>query len=226
MPSPSGTLLARFLTSEADADGYDGLRLVRLPFVPEISLHLADDAIVLEARLEIQSGMTFHPFWTNAWAGGQAVARYVLDHPELVAGRRVLDVACGGGVAAIAAARAGAAVVTANDIDPYACAAAAMNADANAVSLRLLEGDLLGGDGGDAEVILVGDAFYDRDLAARMTVFLRRATARGATVLVGDPGRGHVPEHWLQVLRAYRITGLGAAQDAGITEVSVLGSVR
>ncbi|WP_436530852.1 class I SAM-dependent methyltransferase [Actinoplanes sp. HUAS TT8] len=224
MPRLSGTSLARFLTS--GSGDYDGLRLVRLPFVPELRLYLADDAIVLQARLEIEADTTFHPFWTNAWAGGQALARYLLDHPDLVAGRRVLDVACGGGVAGIAAARAGAGAVTANDIDPYACAAAAMNADVNAVNLRLLEGDLLGGDGGDAEVVLVGDAFYDRDLATRMTGFLRRATARGATVLVGDPGRGHVPEQWLQVLRSYRITGLGAAEDSGITEVSVLGSVR
>ncbi|MFI1989039.1 class I SAM-dependent methyltransferase [Actinoplanes sp. NPDC020271] len=216
--------LSRFLTTSPE--DYDGLRLVRLPFVPEVRLHLADDAIVLEARLEIQSGMTFHPFWANAWAGGQALARYVLDRPELVTGRRVLDVACGGGVAAIAAARAGAAHVTANDIDPYACAAAALNAGVNAVTLDLVEGDLLDGDGGDAEVVLVGDAYYDSGLAARMTVFLRRVSARGATVLVGDPGRGHVPENWLHLLRTYRISGLGAAQDAGITEVSVLGSVR
>lgn len=227
MPRPSGSLFARFLTPAADdAFNYDGLRLVRLPFVPELRLHLADDAIVLQARLEIQAGTTFHPFWMNAWAGGQALARYVLDHPDVVAGRRVLDVACGCGVAGIAAARAGAESVTANDIDPYACAAAGMNAETNAVTLRLVEGDLLDGDGGDAEVVLVGDVFYDRDLAARMTGFLRRVTARGATVLVGDPGRGLVPDHWLQQLRSYRISGLGAAQDATITEVSVLGSAR
>ncbi len=224
MPQLSGAPLARFLTS--GAENYDGLRLVRLPFVPELRMHLADDAIVLQARLEIEADTTFYPFWTNAWAGGQALARYVLDHPELVTGRRVLDVACGGGVVAIAAARAGAAEVTANDIDPYACAATAMNADVNAVTLRLVEGDLLGGDGGDAEVVLVGDAFYDSNLATRMASFLRRVTDRGATVLVGDPGRGHVPEHWLRVLRSYRITGLGAAEDSGITEVSVLGSAR
>ncbi|BCY12066.1 methyltransferase [Actinoplanes sp. L3-i22] len=225
MPRTSGTQLERFLATSSD-DGYDGLRLVRLPFVPELLMHLADDAIVLQARLEIQAGTTFYPFWTNAWAGGQALARYVLDHPDLVTGRRVLDVACGCGVAGIAAAKAGAASVTSNDIDPFACAAAGMNADVNGVGLRLVEGDLLDGDGGDAEVVLVGDVFYDRDLAARMAGFLRRAMARGAAVLVGDPGRGHVPEHWLQLLRSYRITGLGAAEDSGITEVSVLGSVR
>ncbi|AEV85558.1 hypothetical protein ACWT_4536 [Actinoplanes sp. SE50] len=223
MPGATGLPLAPFLASRAD--NYDGLRLVRPSFVPELVLHLADDAIVLEARLEAQAGTSYHPFWTNAWAGGQALARYVLDHPRLVAGRRVLDVACGGGVAAIAAAKAGAASVTGNDIDPYACAAAAMNADANRVRLATVEGDLLGGDAGDAEVVLVGDAFYDSALADRMGAFLRRAADRGAEILVGDPGRGHVPA-WLRELTTYRISGLGAAQDAAITEVSVLGVLR
>ncbi|WP_407653718.1 class I SAM-dependent methyltransferase [Actinoplanes oblitus] len=208
------------------ADGYDGLRLVTPPFLPELRLHLADDAIVLQARLESQTGAGLTPFWTSAWAGGQALARYLLDHPQSVRGLRVLDVACGGGVAAIAAAKAGAAEVTANDIDPYALAAAAMNADANAVPLRLVEGDLLDGDGGDAEVVLVGDGLYDRDLAARMLTFLLRVTARGGRILVGDPGRGHLPDWWLPVLTSYRISGLGAAQDAAITEVTVLGTVR
>ncbi|GAA2702147.1 50S ribosomal protein L11 methyltransferase [Actinoplanes palleronii] len=217
-------MLEPFLASRAD--GYDGLRLVRPPFLPELLLHLADDAIVMHARLESQVGPGFHPFWTNAWAGGQALARYVLDHPYEVAGRRVLDVACGGGVVAIAAAQSGAMTVAANDIDPYALAAAAMNADVNRVNLRMVEGDLLDGDGGDAEVILVGDAFYDTDMANRMHGFLRRATGRGARVLVGDPGRGHVPDRWLAVLTSYRISMLGAAEDSGITEVSVLGSVR
>ncbi|BCJ39938.1 50S ribosomal protein L11 methyltransferase [Actinoplanes ianthinogenes] len=224
MPTLHESVLTPFVASHPE--GYDGLRLVRPPFLPELRLHLADDAIVLQARLESQVGPGHTPFWTNAWAGGQALARYVLDHPGLVAGRRVLDVACGGGVAAIAAARSGAAEVTANDIDPYALAAAAMNADANTVTLRLVEGDLLDGDGGDAEVVLVGDGLYDRDLAARMLAFLLRVTARGARVLVGDPGRGHLPDWWLPVLASYRIAGLGAAQDAGITEVAVLGVTR
>lgn len=221
MPTPTGTLLAPFVASRAD--GFDGLRLVRLPFVPEIRLHLADDAIVLRARLEAQAGPGLTPFWASAWAGGQALARYVLDHPQVVAGRRVLDVASGSGLVAIAAAKAGAAEVTANDIDPYALAAVAINATANAVTVAVSEGDLLVGDGGDADVILAGDAFYDAELAARMLGFLRRAAARGAGVLVGDPGRGHLPHWWLKVLTGYRVRGLGAAEDAELTEVSVLG---
>jgi predicted nicotinamide N-methyase len=222
MSSFTGTTLAPFLSSRTDC--YDGLRLVRPPFLPELVLHLADDSIVLHARLETQVGPGPTPFWTNAWAGGQALARYVLDHPYEVAGRRVLDVACGGGVVAIAAAKAGAASVTVNDIDTFALEAAAWNADANGVSVRMLEGDLLGGDGGDAEVILVGDAFYEGEMAVRMFGFLRRASDRGARILVGEPGRGHIPDRWLSVLTSYRISGLGAAEDSGITEVSVLGS--
>jgi predicted nicotinamide N-methyase len=221
LPAPTGTLLAPFVASRAD--GFDGLRLVRLPFVPEIRLHLADDAIVLRARLEAQVGPGLTPFWASAWAGGQALARYVLDHPQVVAGRRVLDVACGSGLVAIAAAKAGAAEVIANDIDPYALAAVAMNATANAVTVAVGEGDLLVGDGGDADMILAGDAFYDAELAARMLGFLRRAAARDARVLVGDPGREHLPHRWLKVLTGYRVRGLGSPEDAELTEVSVLG---
>lgn len=221
MPASTSALLEPFVASSAD--GFDGLRLVRLPFVPEIRLHLADDAIVLRARLEAQVGPGLTPFWANAWAGGQALARYVLDHPQLVAGRRVLDVASGSGLVAIAAAKAGAAEVTANDIDPYALAAVAMNAAVNGVTVAVNEGDLLDGDGGDADVVLAGDAFYDPDLAARMLGFLRRAAARDVRFLVGDPGRGHLPDRWLTVLTSYLVRGLGAAEDAELTEVSVFG---
>ncbi|BCJ75053.1 50S ribosomal protein L11 methyltransferase [Catellatospora sp. IY07-71] len=222
MPASTSAPLEPFVASSAD--GFDGLRLVHLPFVPEIRLHLADDAIVLRARLEAQVGPGLTPFWANAWAGGQALARYVLDHPQSVAGRRVLDVASGSGLVAIAAAKAGAAEVTANDIDPYALAAVAMNAAANGVTVAVNEGDLLDGDGGDADVVLAGDAFYDPDLAARMLGFLRRAAAaRDVRFLVGDPGRGHLPDRWLTVLTSYLVRGLGAAEDAELTEVSVFG---
>ncbi|WP_249714573.1 class I SAM-dependent methyltransferase [Rhizomonospora bruguierae] len=223
MPTPTGGLLAPFVASRADAP--DGLRLVRLPFVPEIRLHLADDAILLRARMEAQAGWSVTPFWATAWAGGQALARYILDHPRVTAGRRVLDVASGSGLVAIAAAKAGAAEVTANDIDPYAEAAAAMNATANAVTIAVNGDDVLDGDGGDADVILAGDAFYDSELAARMLAFLRRAADRGAAVLVGDPDRGHLPPDWPKIT-SYRVRGLGAAEDAELTEVSVLGPGR
>src|SRR5215468_6831391 len=135
--------------------GLDGLRLVEAPLVPEIRLHLAQDAIVWWARMEAEMGAVLTaPFWATAWPGGQAVARYVLDHPVTVAGRRVLDVASGSGLIAIAAGLAGAAAVTANDIDPYALAAITLNAKANGVTVSTSPGDVLDGDGDDAEVVL------------------------------------------------------------------------
>jgi predicted nicotinamide N-methyase len=205
------------------AAGTDGLRLRRLPLVPEVRLYLADDAILLQARLEAQNGGRLAtPYWANAWAGGQAVARYVLDHPHLVAGRRVLDVASGSGLAAIAAAVAGATAVTANDIDPYALAAIALNASASGVAVAVNGDDLLAGDGGDPDVVLAGDVFYNSEMAGLMLAFIKRAAARGAVVLVGDPGREHLPRHQLSVVATYPAVTGGAAQDAQVTEVHVL----
>ncbi len=204
----------------------DGLGLSTVPLVPEIHLHLAEDAIVLRARLEAQSGTALPPpFWADAWAGGQAVARYVLDHPEMVRGRRVLDVASGSGLVAIAAALAGAETVIANDIDPYALAAIALNARTNDVAIDVSQDDLLdsdGDDGGDAEVVLAGDVFYSAPMAERMLSFLHRAAARGARVLVGDPGRTHLPHASLDVVATYEVSMLGAPQDAQISQVYVL----
>jgi predicted nicotinamide N-methyase len=220
IPLP-GNALTSLIASRPD--GFDSLRLVRSSFVPEIALHTADDEIVLQARMEAELGREVTPFWANAWAGGQALARYVLDHPWLVAGRRVLDVAAGCGVAGIAAAKAGAATVTANDVDPFALVAVAMNAEANGVSVEVSSQDLLDTGGGPAEVILVGDAFYNTELAARMQGFLRRSAARGALVLIGDPDRGHLPARWLEVLISYPVSGLGASTDAEINRVAVLG---
>jgi predicted nicotinamide N-methyase len=205
-----------------DAVGLDGLRLTEVPFVPEIRLHLAEDSVVLRARLEAQVGAALPPpFWADAWSGGQAVARYVLDHPDVVAGLRVLDVASGSGLVAIAAAVAGAAAVTANDIDPHALAAIALNAHANDVAVDVSGGDLLDGDGDDAEVVLAGDVFYSQSMAERMLPFLHRAAARGARALVGDPGRAYLPHDSLEVVAAYQVSMLGAPEDAQISQVYV-----
>jgi predicted nicotinamide N-methyase len=221
MPASTVTALDPFVTSGlADCDG---LRLVELPFVPEVRLYLADDAILLQARLEATVGRRLPPaLWANAWVGGQALARYVLDNPHVVAGRRVLDVASGSGLVAIAAAMAGAKTVAANDIDPHALAAIAMNSRVNGVTVDPVSGDILAGDGGDAEVILAGDVLYGRNLAIRMLRFFERATARGAHVLIGDPGRGHHSLGQLQVLASYPVTATDAPQDALITQVHVL----
>ncbi len=160
--------------------------LTPVPLVPEISLHLAAPGVGLfdvtdgEYRSDLPP-----PFWAFAWAGGQALARYVLDHPEVVRGRRVLDLATGSGLAAIAAARAGAAEVAADDVDPAAVRAARRNAAANGVSLA--------GAVAEPEVLLAGDAFYTAGVAERMRQRLVRARDAGARVLVGDPGRGYFP---------------------------------
>ncbi|TQF01479.1 methyltransferase [Kitasatospora acidiphila] len=190
--------------------------LAPVPFVPEVRLHMADDVITLweemeEARGEI--GLP-PPFWAFPWAGGVAVARYVLDHPELVAGRRVLDLAAGSGLVAIAAARCGAAAVRAVDIDPDAVVAMDVNAEANGVEIEPVAEDILDGDGGTAEVVLAGDVFYERAMAARFLPFLQRAQARGAQVIVGDPGRAYLPRERFTSLATYRVPVVADLEDA------------
>jgi predicted nicotinamide N-methyase len=201
----------------------DALRMSEVPLVPEIHLFLAEDPMLLWARLEAEAGRTMPaPFWASAWTGGQALARYVLDNPEIVAGRRVLDLASGSGLVAIAAAMAGASSVTANDIDEYAIAAIDANANANGVPVTCDPNDLTSGDGGDAEVVLAGDALYNPEIAALVLPFVDRAIARGATVLFGDPGRGYAPEGSLRTLATYHLPTMGAAEDAQNERTSVL----
>jgi predicted nicotinamide N-methyase len=168
-------------------------RLAPVPFVPEVRLHQAQEPISLWQETEAGGAAEQPPpFWAFAWAGGQALARHVLDEPELVGGRAVLDLATGSGLVAIAAARAGADPVTANDIDPLSLAAAQVNAEANGVRVSCVEGDLLDTDDRYG-VVLAGDVFYSRAMAGRVLPFLRRAAGRGALVLVGDPGRAYLP---------------------------------
>ncbi|GAA4706718.1 hypothetical protein Prum_055490 [Phytohabitans rumicis] len=154
--------------------------------------------------------------------GGQALARYVLDHPDIVAGRRVLDLASGSGLVAIAAALAGARVVVANDIDPYAITAIEANARVNDVDVTTHLGDMLTGSGDDADVVLAGDVLYNPSLAGAVLPFLARGVARGARVLVGDPDRGHVPRQFLETVATYRVPVTGAPEDAQIKFVDVL----
>jgi predicted nicotinamide N-methyase len=214
-------LEAQMATSTAT--GLDGLRIVRVPLAPTIRLCLAQDAIVWWARMEANAGRELTaPFWASAWIGGQAVARYVLDHPELARGHRVLDLAAGSGLAGIAASLAGAARVTANDIDPYAGAAIALNARANGVEIAVSCENLLGGDGGDAELVLAGDVFYSRSMAEAVMPFLRRAAARGARVLVGDPGRLDLPREQMKIVATYPAVTATAFADAEIGQVHVL----
>jgi predicted nicotinamide N-methyase len=185
----------------------DTTRLGVATLVPEIRLHLADEVFRLWERSERETGRgpAPPPFWASAWAGGQALARYVLDTPTVVAGREVFDLASGCGVVAVAAARSGAARVVANDVDAYAVAAIGLNAEANGVTVEPVLGDLLDGDALGAGVVLAGDVFYDRDFADRALSFMDRAAARGAEVLVGDPGRAHLPRARFDLVTSYDV---------------------
>jgi predicted nicotinamide N-methyase len=198
-------------------------RLVAVPFVPEIRLLLADEALALweqtEAELD-RLGMPL-PFWAFPWAGGQGLARYVLDHPAMVAGGRVLDLAAGSGLVAIAAALAGAAVVTAAEVDPFAVAAIGLNAAANGVAVEAHLGDLLD-DGADGfEVVLAGDVFYEGPMAARMLAYLRAAAAGGALVLVGDPGRTYLPAADLTAVAGYDVPVSRALEGADVRRTTI-----
>ncbi|MEU7908386.1 50S ribosomal protein L11 methyltransferase [Actinoplanes sp. NPDC049118] len=196
-------------------------RLAPVPFLPELVLHQAEEPIELWERTEAAGAERPPPFWAFAWAGGQALARHVLDDPDLVAGRAVLDLATGSGLVAVAAARAGARPVTANDIDPLSLAAAEANARANGVEVRTVEGDLLDTGYAEADVILAGDVFYSREMAGRVLPFLRRAAGRGALVLVGDPGRAYLPIDGMILRSAYDVPVVEALESVPVRRTSV-----
>ncbi|NBJ09720.1 class I SAM-dependent methyltransferase [Microvirga arsenatis] len=197
-------------------------RLRPVPHAPEISLHVADEATELWRKTEEELGEIglAPPFWAFAWAGGQALARYILDHPETVDGRRVLDFASGSGLVAIAAMKAGAAEVTACDIDPFAIAAIGLNAQANGVAVTPIAVDLIGQDRG-WDTVLAGDICYERDLAGRVADWLNFLSRRGATVLIGDPGRSYLPKDRLENLATYEVPVTRALEDAEIKRSSV-----
>jgi predicted nicotinamide N-methyase len=194
-----------------------------VPYVPEVRLHQADDAIaVWQATEEVAAGEQLPPpFWAFAWAGGQAIARYILDHPKTVAGRSVFDLASGSGLVAIAAALAGAAPVVANEIDPYAMAAVAVNADANGVTVAGVPGDRLDADAYGAEVVLAGDVFYRKPMAERVLPFLERARTHGALVLVGDPGRAYLPRRGFTRVAEYEVPVAAGLEDAAVKRTTV-----
>ena len=192
-------------------------QLVAPTHVPEIRLHLADEAFSLWRMTEEEFGLgDLPPFWAFAWAGGQALARYLIDHPDLVRGRRVFDLASGSGIVAIAAAKAGAAAVAASDIDPLAISAIGLNAELNDVMVVSMQDDLLDRDPGPAEVVLAGDVFYERSMADRVLPFLERASAQGALVLVGDPDRALLPRPRFELVATYQVSVIPALEDAGV----------
>lgn len=152
------------------------------------------------------------PFWAFPWAGGQALARYILDNPAIVAGKRVVDIACGSGLVGIAAARAGAAHVMANDIDPYCEAAVALNAELNTVDVTFRGGDLLSGPPPEADVFLAGDICYEKPMADAMLTFFRRLGAK-CSVYIGDPHRSYFPKDGLRRCADYDITTTADIED-------------
>jgi predicted nicotinamide N-methyase len=193
------------------------------PLVPELRLHLADDMDEAWASLqrELDDGELPPPFWAFAWIGGQALARYLLDHPAEVAGRRVLDLASGSGLCALAALLAGATRAQAVDVDPVAGEAARVNAALHGLELTVVGDDLLDDEPPDVDVVLAGDVFYDAAMAARVQPWLLAAAARGARVLVGDPGRGYLPRALLDELWSGQVPTTRALEGSDARTVRV-----
>jgi predicted nicotinamide N-methyase len=200
-----------FITSNA--------ALMAPPLVPEIKLYLATEVVALWRATEeelAEIGVP-PPYWAFAWAGGQALARYVLDHPQLVAGKRVLDIGAGSGLVAIAAAMAGASSVLAADIDSFSCAAIHLNAAANRCSVTVTQDDMIGS-AGNWDIILVGDLFYERPLAERLLAWL---TPLGVPALLGDPGRNYFPKERVKRRATYTVQTTRDLEDREIRETGV-----
>ena len=197
-------------------------RLLDVPLCPELRVHTADEATVLWEKTEaaLQAINLPPPFWAFPWAGGQALARFVLDRPHLVQGRTVLDVASGSGLVALAAARAGARHVVANDLDSMAAEAALLNAAANGVALTCHVGDIVGSDEG-WDVVLAGDIAYQADMADRLMPWLHELHRRGAHVLIGDPGRAYLPRALLQAVARYDVPVPRALEDKDMKATDV-----
>jgi predicted nicotinamide N-methyase len=201
----------------------ENTRLQAPPHTPELRLHLADEitpiwTLTEEALAEI--GLP-PPFWAFAWAGGQALARYILDNPENVAGKRVIDFASGSGLVAIAAMKAGAASVLAADIDVFCEAAIGVNAAANGVEVAFTETDLLDTSPPPADVLLAGDICYERPMAEAVMAWLSLGRTAGATVLIGDPGRTYFPKDGLVKLAEYQVPTTRELEDMAVKRTSV-----
>jgi predicted nicotinamide N-methyase len=198
--------------------------LLPVPLVPEIVLHVAAEAVPLWSKTEDQLneiGLP-PPFWAFAWAGGQALARYIIDHPSDVAGKTVIDLASGSGLVGIAAMKAGAARVIAYDIDSFSRAAIALNARVNNVVIEVSGDDLLAGAAAPAaQTILAGDIFYESDTAKRAFDFLDAKAAAGATVLIGDPGRSFLPKDRLRRIAEYQVPVTRDLEDVDIKNTAV-----
>nr|WP_236777721.1 methyltransferase [Agrobacterium tumefaciens] len=195
---------------------------MRPPHVPELRLHLATEAheLWLKTEEELEAIGLPPPFWAFAWAGGQGLARYVLDHPDRVCGRRVLDFASGSGLVAIAAAKAGASAVLAADIDPWTETAIRLNAALNEVDIAFTGLDLVGKPV-EADVLLAGDVFYDRAFADLLVPWFRELTEKGVSVLVGDPERAYLPKERLRAEATYQVPVTRALEDSEVKKTTV-----
>ena len=199
-------------------------KLLSPPLVPEIRLHLAEESLPIWQKTEEELGEINvpPPYWAFAWAGGQALARYILDNPDIAAGCSVLDLGAGSGLQAIAAAMAGARDILAADIDQLALAACTMNADANNVAFATTANDLLAGPLPHRfDVILVGDLFYERQLAAQVMALIEAAVAGGSLVLIGDPQRNYFPKGRFEAIARYEVPVTRELEDAEIKRTAV-----
>lgn len=210
---------ARFITQQT--------ALLPTPHVPEILLHVAHEAMALWQKTEdeLEEIGLPPPFWAFAWAGGQALARYVLDNPGIVAGKAVLDFASGSGLVGIAAMKAGAARCEGAEIDTFAIEAMRLNGAANHVTLSPRLEDVVGRDDG-WEVILAGDVCYEQGMAGRVIAWLASLQERGATVLIGDPGRSYLPKARLEEMATYMVKTVGALEDNEIKKTCVWRLIR
>lgn len=201
----------------------DNTRLQPVSHTPEVSLWLADEVTPIWRLTEEELGEMGlpPPFWAFAWAGGQALARWLLDHPQAVEGCRVLDLATGSGLVGIAAMKAGAASVLAADIDPYCAAAVAANAEANGVEITFTADNLLEAPPAAFDLICAGDVFYEGPMAAAMLAWLKQARAAGSSVLVGDPGRTYFPKEGLSLLAEYRVPTTRELEDQEVKRTRV-----
>jgi predicted nicotinamide N-methyase len=190
-------------------------RLRPVPGLEQVRLHLADEVLALWHRVQVETrnADAALPYWAFAWVGGLAIGRYLQERPEIVAGRRVFDMASGSGLCAIAALHAGAADVTCADVDDFAAAAIALNARANGRRVSIVRRDILDDAPPDVDVILAGDCCYDAELARRVLPWLRRAAERGITVLVGDPGRRYLPIEALIEIAAFEVRTTTELED-------------
>jgi len=198
---------------------HDNTELIAPPLVPEIKLHLASEVLPLWHKTEeelVRIGVP-PPYWAFAWPGGQALARYILDHPDLVAGMRVLDFGAGSGLVALAAAMAGATHVIAADIDPFAVAAISRNAKANALTVEAVDNDMIGSRE-RFDLILIGDMCYERPLAERLMAWLKETQA---DILLGDPGRTYFPKTGLIPLATYSVPTTRELEDREIRETGI-----